>query len=101
MKNVGLFFMGALPQGGYSGTFGSTASEVAVDFDDLWVAGPNPYPGACSPTYSFAWAVAQIQGMNPELNQAMPTWIGFGYLPYSGIYDSQLIMNNISGINNW
>jgi len=99
-KNVGLFFGGELPQGGYSGTYGGTSSEVAADFDQLWVTGPSSYSGGCDPTYSFAWAVRQIEGMCPLMLQGMPSWIGFGYLPYTGIFDSNLVTNNIDGINN-
>jgi hypothetical protein len=98
-KNVGLFFIGDLPQGGYSGTFGGTCSEVAAMFDDLWVTGPYPYPGDCDPTYAFFWAANQIEGMCPLINKALPAWIGFGYLPYTGIYDGELVTNNVSHIH--
>jgi len=100
MKNVGLFFSGALPQGGYSGVSGGTEVEVAVMFDDLWVSGPNPWPGACDPTYSFAWALSQTRGMNPELDNyyTYPLIIGFPYLNFAGVYDGEFITNNISHV---
>ncbi len=98
-KNVGLFFTGELPQGGYSGTYGHTCAEVAAMFDDLWVTGPTPAPGSCNPTYAFSWAVSQIRGIAPELEKGKPTWIGFGYLPYTGIYDAELLTNNVSHIS--
>lgn len=98
-KNVGLFFQGGLPQGGYSGTLGGTCPEVSTLFDDLWVTGPTPFPGACDPTYAFSWVLNQIEGMCPEITKAMPHWIGFGYLPYAGIYDGELVTNNISHIS--
>lgn len=97
-KNVGLFFGGELPMAGYSGTFGGTSAELSAAFDETWIGGPFPFPGGCDPTYSFAWAVNQIRGMAPELNKALPAWIGFGYVPYSGIYDAELVTNNISHI---
>jgi hypothetical protein len=97
-KNVGLFFGGGLPEGGYSGTLGGTCPEVAAALDDLWISGPYPFPGACDPTYAFSWAVAQIEGMSPEIMKAMPAWIGFGYLPYTGIYDGKLLTNDVSNI---
>lgn len=99
-KNVGLFFGGALPQGGYSGTFGNTSVEVATDFDLLWVGGPDSYPGGFDPTYSFAWALRQTREMNPELDKAYPALIGFTYLPFAGVYDSQLVTNDVSNIKN-
>jgi hypothetical protein len=98
-KNVGLFFTGELPQGGISGTSSGTSSEVAALFDDLWITGPYPFPGACEPTYSFEWVFRQVSGMCPEINKGLPAWIGFGYLPYTGIYDGELVTNNISHIN--
>lgn len=98
-KNVGLFFAGQLPQAGYSGTLGNgTSPEVAANFDALWVEGPNPAPGSCDPTYAFGWAFVQIQNMSPEINLGYPVWRGFGYLPYTGIYDSQLVTNIPSNI---
>jgi hypothetical protein len=98
-KNVGLFFRGLLPAYGYSGTSSHTSVEVAAIFDELWVAGPTPYPGGSDPTYSFAWVFDAIRGNSPEINKGLPAWIGFGYLPYTGIYDSQIATNNVSHIH--
>jgi len=100
MKNVGLFFGGALPQGGYSGVSGGTQVEVAVLFDDLWVSGPNPWPGACDPTYAFSWALSQIRGISPELDSdnTYPAMIGFPYLNFAGVYDGEFITNNVSHV---
>ena len=99
-KNAGLFFAGALPQGGYSGTTSGTSVEVATQFDQLWVCGPNAYPGGCDPTYAFSWAVAQIRNINPELDssKSYPTLEGFSYLPYAGVYDSELTTNDVSNV---
>ena len=100
MKNVGLFFGGGLPQGPYSGTLGGTSVEVATDFDFLWVAGPNPFPGGCDPTYAFSWAVSQIRGMSPELDdyKSYPAIIGFSYLNFAGLYDGELMINDITHV---
>ncbi|HWX22436.1 MAG TPA: hypothetical protein VN578_21250 [Candidatus Binatia bacterium] len=98
-KDVGLFFGGELPQGGYSGTLGGTAPEVATIFDDLWVTGGNPTPGGGDPTYAFGWAVDTIRSICPEINRGFPTWIGFGYLPYTANFDAEIVTNNISGIH--
>jgi hypothetical protein len=99
-KNVGLFFGGGLVQDGYSGAMSGTSVEVAVQFDQLWVCGPNAYPGGCDPTYAFSWAVAQIRNINPELdsNESYPTLEGFPYLPYAGVYDSELVTNDVSNV---
>jgi hypothetical protein len=99
-KNAGLFFAGALPQGGYSGTTSGTSVEVATQFDQLWVCGPNAYPGGCDPTYAFSWAVAQIRNINPELDSSSsyPTLEGFPYLPYAGVYDSEIMTNDVSNV---
>jgi hypothetical protein len=98
-KNVGLFFTGELPQGDYSGTYGGTVAEVAALFDDIWITGPDPFPGGQDPTYAFSWAVDQIESMCPQMMKALPVWVGFGYLPYTGIYDADLVTNNVSNIN--
>lgn len=95
-KNAGLFFRGELPQGGYSGTFNGTSVEVAVTFDSLWAFGPLAFPGGANPTYSFGWAVAQIKGMCPEINSGLPKSVGFPYLNFAGVYDDELLTNNIS-----
>jgi hypothetical protein len=98
-KNVGLFFRDVLYAVGYSGTSSDTSVEVATDFDALWVMGPDQYPGGCDPTYAFSWVLNQIRGMNPELNEAKPNWIGFGYLPFTAIYDdTELLTNNVTHI---
>jgi hypothetical protein len=62
------------------------------------VLGPDAYPGGCDPTYAFSWAYSQMRGMSPEVDKGFPAWIGFGYLPYTGIYDAELIVNNVSHI---
>jgi hypothetical protein len=97
-KNVGLFFGGELPQGNITGTLGGTSVEVAVLFDELWISGPNPFPGACDPTYAFSWVFNQIRNICPEINKGLPAWVGFGYLPYSGVYDEEILTNNISHV---
>lgn len=97
-KNVGLVFGGELPQGGYSGTLGGTSVEVAATFDNLWVCGPTPWPGACDPTYAFSWCLNVVRGISPEVDKGVPQWVGFPYVPYAGIYDSELRTNNISHI---
>jgi hypothetical protein len=93
-KNVGLFFLGELPQGGFGGSQNATSAQVATDFDILWVQGPSPYPGGCDPTYAFGWAAQQIVGAYPEVLEGKPIGIGYLYLPYTGIYDTGEILTN-------
>ncbi len=97
-KNVGLFFNAELPQAGFSGTLGGTSAEVACDFDILWVGGPNGFPGGCDPTYTFNWAFSQIENNSPEILKGVPIITGFGYLPFTGIYDMNLMTNDISHV---
>jgi hypothetical protein len=66
----------------------------------MWVEGIYPFPGGCDPTYSFAKICSITLNQYPELNTAKPLARGFPYLPYSGVYDSQLLMNNTSNIKN-
>ena len=58
----------------------------------------NPWPGACDPTYAFGWVFNVIRGMSPEIEAGLPAWIGFGYLPYAGVYDDELMRNNVSHV---
>jgi len=95
-KNVGLFFAGEFPQAGYSGTLGGTSPEVAITLDQAWIDGPYPFPGGCDPTYAFAWAVLQTRQISPEIDKGYPRWVGFGYLPYSGVYENEILTNNVS-----
>ena len=90
MKNAGLFFDKELPQGGYIGGRAWADAQVAASFDDLWVGGPNPFPGSADPTYSIDWVTTQVRGMYPDINKGAPDLVGYPYLPYSGIYDAQL-----------
>ena len=99
-KNVGLFFQSELPQRGYSGTFGGTSAEVADNFDLLWVGGPTAFPGSADPTYSFFWVYRRILGMSPQIVNGVPVIEGFGYLPYTGIYDTELMTNYTGHVSN-
>jgi len=97
-KNVGLFFKGELPLAGYGGPSG-TSAMVAATLDHIWVTGPLPFPGGCDPTYAFSWAFAQTAGMYPALNLGEPVGLGHPYLPYTGIYDQNLMQNDYSSIH--
>jgi hypothetical protein len=99
-KNAGLFFHGGFPQAGYQNTQSGASVEVAVQFDMLWVMGPNQYPGGCDPTYAFSWALSKIRTINPELDIAnsQPTLEGFPYLPYAGVYEDELTTNDVEHV---
>lgn len=99
-KNVGLFFHGGFPQAGYQNTQSGASVEVAVQFDMLWVMGPNQYAGGCNPTYAFSWALHQIRSIDPELDIAHsePTLEGFPYLPYAGVYEGELMTNDVEHV---
>lgn len=71
---------------------------MADQFEVLWVYGVNPFPGGCDPTYAFQWAANQLIGMYPELNKAKPVGLGFRFLPYSTMYDSEIMLNNLQNI---
>lgn len=96
-KNVGLFFLDEVPFQPY-GTPGVSLSEVAMDFDTIWIDGPMAFPGGCDPTYSFQFAVASAVGMYPQLTNSKPDIRGFPYLPYSCVYDDELMLNDISHV---
>jgi hypothetical protein len=98
-KNCGLFFGDLVPQLGFGGNFSIVTAQVAEEVDQTWVCGPNRYPGGCDPTYSFRWAVYQIVNEYVELNNAQPVIIGFP-IPYSGIYDDELVTNNVTHVKN-
>ncbi len=90
-KNVGLFFVGKLEQE-------YMWAEMEDYVDDLWITGPDPWHGACDPTYSFGWVVRQLLDNYPEADTAHPICIGFGWLPYAGIYDAELKRGNIAHV---
>jgi hypothetical protein len=96
-KNAGLFFLGDLAFLPY-GSSHSTISEVAFSFDFIWIDGAVPFPGSCDPTYSFQFALETTLGTYPELVAAKPYLYGFPFLPYSSVYDDELMLNNISHV---
>jgi hypothetical protein len=96
-KNVGLFFLDELEYSPY-GDSHATICEVAETFDSIWVYGATPFPGGCDPTYSFQFALESTLGMYPELSYAKPLIDGFLYVPYSCVYDNELMINDISHV---
>jgi hypothetical protein len=91
-KNVGLFFLGELRSGGYGSSGSDILATVVNNLNVFWVAGFNTYPGGCDPTYAYGYGVSCAIATYPQLGKANPWVIGYGYLPYAGIYDDQLMM---------
>jgi len=90
-KNGGLFFNGEVSPGYCGGDMRDCISEVAEEFDQIWVMGANPYPGGCNPNYSLNFALYMTKGVFPEIEGAEPVVVGCPYLPYAGVYDDQLM----------
>jgi hypothetical protein len=99
-KNCGLFFTDLVPQLGYGGNFSVSTAQVAEELDQTWICGPNQYPGGCDPTYSWRWAVQSIANLYFEFGNAGPVRLGFPSMPYSGIYDDELLMLDTTHVKN-
>jgi hypothetical protein len=97
-KNSGLFFQQKFDQAWWqNGELISTA-RAAEFFDQAWVCGPTQWAGACDPTYSLYWAYRAIKGQYPALTNGVPAVFGFLSLPYSSVYDDELMMLNTSHV---
>jgi len=96
-KNAGLFFNDDL-YFTYYGSPPTDVAEVAAEFDKIWVMGANPWPGACDPNYAIGFAFGVTKMMFPELNNAKPLLLGCPYLPYAGVYDDALTVNDYSQV---
>ena len=48
--------------------------------------------------YAFAFAYNVIIGMYPQITNAQPKIIGCPYLPYAGVYEDELMVNNFSRV---
>ena len=96
-KNAGLFFKGDLHFYPY-GLGATDVSEVAATFDQLWVMGADPWPGACDPNYAIAFTYNVMTGMYGEITNAVPRLIGCPYLPFAGVYDDEPMVNNFSRV---
>lgn len=99
-KNCGLLFGDLVPQYGYGGDASVTTFQVADQLDETWVCGENQYPGGCDPTYSWRWAVQSLANLYIEFDNAAPIRYGFPAMPYSSVYDDELLINNITNVKN-
>lgn len=74
-------------------------AEVVEAFDQLWVAGPNAYPGGCDPTWSILWAMVQTQDQFSWMSDAKPFIAGYQWLIYTSAYDEDLMHNDYSHVH--
>jgi hypothetical protein len=99
-KNCGFFIGGEINQYGFGGDPTVSTAKVAASFDELWVCGPNAFPGGCDPTYSFLFVYNNTVGAwNPELGNAIPLIDGYFEMIYSSVYDDLLMVNNTSFVH--
>ena len=100
-KNTAWVVNGLLPNLLHGPSSWDSSAKVAATADELWVCGPLPYPGGCDPTYASGWVVRQMTGVYSELNdmkQADLDIRGYIYLPYTSIYDGNLLMLDHSNV---
>jgi hypothetical protein len=100
-KNVGLFFLDKFAAAPYGVATGSPVgiSDVIANMNMAWVCGLNPYPGGSEPTWSYRWALASALATYPELQKGDPFIEGCIFMPYSGIYDENLMNLIYDGIH--
>lgn len=99
-KNAGLFWGGGLDQVWfYPGGIGQTTAQAAEAFDEYWVTGPNAYPAGCDPTYPMYHSVQYLESAFPKLHEFKPVLEGFWWLVYSGVYDQELLNDNLNSIH--
>ena len=99
-KNCGLFFTDLVPQLRFGGNSSITTAQVAEELDQTWVCGPDQYPGGCDPRHSWRWAVQQLVNEYAELGNAGPVRMGFPSMPYSSVYDDELMMLDTTHVLN-
>jgi hypothetical protein len=99
-KNVGLFFNNELPFAGYGSSGSVDICQIANEFEIAWISGPSFYPGGSDPTYAFDWATRVIGRRYPQLySNAAMIGVGYPYMPFTGNYDSQLLLGNYGPVN--
>jgi hypothetical protein len=98
-KNAGLFWAGHIDQGWYKSTGAAQAcAEAEESFDQLWVTGPDSYPGGSTPTYAMYKALSSTLRAYSTLQKYGPVLVGYFWLPYSDSYDYELMGNNTSHV---
>jgi hypothetical protein len=96
-KNAGLFFAGDISQG-WQGNPPVASAQAEEALDELWVTGPNA--GGCDPTWGFQHAVSFVLAQWPDLRtKGKAVLAGYYWLPYSCLYDDELMTNNTANIH--
>jgi hypothetical protein len=91
-KNAGLFFAQDLYQGW-------SIAQVEEAFDELWVCGPIPAPGSCDPTYAIYKMLSNTLRAYSNVQNAKPVLAGYYWLPYTTIYDYEIMGNNVTHVH--
>ena len=73
-------------------------AEIEAVFDQLWVTGPNAYPGGCDPSWAIRWALNQTMRQYSFMVDAEPVIAGYQWLIYTAQYDVDLISNDSSHV---
>ena len=99
MKNAGLFWAGGIDQGWFgSGGSPQTLCEAEEAFDQMWVTGPNSFPGGCDPNFAIYKALNRLLGAYSNLQKFNPVLEGYWWLPYSTIHDDEIMGNNLTHV---
>jgi hypothetical protein len=95
-KNAGLFWIEHLQD--EAGRSWSIAEAVCA-FDQAWVCGPNAFPGGCDPTWAIWRTLNDFLGQYSALWKYQPYLEGFYWLPYSSMYDAELMGNVLTHVH--
>jgi hypothetical protein len=95
-KNAGIFWLKDLPD--YPGR-GWSMAKAAASFDEAWVCGPNAYPGGCDPTWGIGRTFNNLLAQYPALRNSGPVLAGYYWLPYSDLYDDELMGNVLTHVH--
>jgi hypothetical protein len=95
-KNAGLFWIEKLQD--VQGR-GWSLANAACAFDEAWVCGPNAYPGGCDPTWAIWRTLNNCLGQYPALWKYQPHLEGFYWLPYTWVYDDELMGDVLTHIH--
>jgi hypothetical protein len=95
-KNAGLFWAKDLRD---EAGRGWSIAQAACAFDEAWVCGPNAYPGGCDPTWGIGRTLNNFLGQYSTLRDYGPVLAGFYWLPYSCLYDDELMGNVLTHVH--
>jgi hypothetical protein len=95
-KNAGLFWAKDLRDVAGQGW---SIAQAACAFDEAWVCGPNAYPGGCDPTWAIWRTLNNCLGQYSALWKYQPHLEGYYWLPYSCVYDDELMGNVLTHVH--